>query len=141
MILASTLWATEPIDGTWELDIATSRIDHPEILKAVETTFSEKDGWLILNHVQYRVNGRVLKWQKSLRLDGTEHPILETPGVMATTTRLDADTIQTIEKTSGKVSLIGIFRLLPNGTVLALVQSFKPDGNLLSDETQHWHRR
>jgi hypothetical protein len=142
IIFVSNLLAAEPMVGTWDLDIAKSRIDNPEVLKGMEMTFSEKEGgWLIWADVQYRVNGQVLGRQISMRLDGAEHPIPERPGVIATTARLDANTIQRIEKSNGRVRIIVIDSLLPDGTLLQLVHLFKPDGALLSDETQLWRRK
>jgi hypothetical protein len=142
IIFASSLWAADPWIGTWELDIAKSRISGPEVLNGVEATFTDKEGgWLICGDVQYRRDGQVLRRQISIRLDGAEHQIPEKPGFSATSVRVDEVTIQQIEKTAGRVARIITYHVLPDGTLLRLVHVFKPDGTLAADETQFFHRK
>ena len=142
IIFASSLWAADPWIGTWELDIAKSRISGPEVLKGVEATFADKEGgWLILSDAQYRKDGQVLRRQISICLDGAEHPIPEKPGFIATSVRVDEVTVQQIEKNAGRVARIITYHLLPDGTLLRLVHVFKPDGALANDETQYFHRK
>lgn len=142
IIFASNLWAADPLIGTWRLDIAKSRIDNPEVLKGVEATFSDNGGGCLISaDVQYRTDGRELRRQISMCLDGAEHAIPEKPGFVATSVRLDKDTIQRIEKNAGKIHTIYTYHLLPDGTLLSLVHVFKPDGAFAVDETQFFRRK
>ena len=88
---------------------------------------------MIRGDVQYRRDGQVLRRQISIRLDGAEHPIPEKPGFIATTVRVDEDTIQSIEKTAGRVARIITYHVLPDGMLPRLVHVFKPDGALAND--------
>jgi len=132
----------DPFMGTWELDIAGSRIDNPKILKRMEMTFTEQDGDLAWADVQYRIDGRVLRRTHLLRFDQVEHPNPNAPGTQTAVRRLDATTIERVSTANGKVAAVVIDALLPDGkTLLQFVHAFNPDGSLLSDETQAWHRR
>ena len=139
-IFASNLWAADPWIGTWSADIAKSRIANPELLKGAEATFSERKGRLIGADVQYRTDGQVLRRQILMCVDGAEHPIPEKPGFIATSVRLDKDTIQRIEKNAGRVTMINTYHALPD-VLLRLVHVFKPDGALAVDGTQFFRRK
>jgi hypothetical protein len=142
LLLSRMLLAADPFVGTWDLDIAKSRTDDPQVLKRVEMTFREQDGGLAWEAVQYFVDGRVRKLTDLLLFDQMEHPTPNIPGAKIIVRRLDATMLERVYRLNGKIISVAIEALLPDrNTVLEFVHVFKPDGSLLSDETQVWHRR
>lgn len=142
LLFSGMLRATDPFVGTWDLDIAKSRIDNPQVLKRVEMTLREQDGGLAWEEVQYRVDGRVLKRSLLILFDETEHPNPNTPGAKYVARRLDSTTFERVTRLNGKVIGIPIDTLMPDGkTLLQFVHAFDPDGSVRADETEVWHRR
>ena len=141
LFLSGLLQAADPFAGTWDLDIGKSRIDNPEVLKRVEMTLTERDGGLVWEDVRYFVNGQIRK-RGPINFDQMEHPNPNTPGAKYTVRRLDATTIERVDKLNGKVIIVGLDALLTDGkTLLQFAYIFNSDGSLRSDETQVWHRR
>lgn len=141
LLLSGMLRAADPFAGTWDLDIAKSRIDKPEVLKSVEMTFTEQDGGLAFEDIQYRIDGGVRKRSELLRFDAMEHPNPSAPDTKTIARRFDVNMFErVVTLPTGRAFLLDA--LLPDGkTVLQFVHFFNLDGSLRSDETQVWHRR
>jgi len=142
LLLSGVLRAADPLVGTWDLDIAKSRIDNPQVLKRVEMTFAEQDGGLAFEQVQYRADGSVMKISYLILFDQMEHPHPYVAGAKYIARRLDTTTHERVTRVNDKFVGIVLDSLRPDGkTLLQFIHVFNPDGTLLSDETQIWRRR
>jgi hypothetical protein len=142
LFFSGMLRAADPFAGSWDMDIAKSRIGGPEGLKRVELTFTERDGGLEYANAAYRVDGSVRNSTVLVVADDMEHPNPTTPGAKYIARRLDATKLERVIRLNDKVIMIVIDALLPDGkSLLQFVQSFNPDGSLKGDETQIFRRR
>ncbi len=101
---AALAQAKDPIEGTWELNVAKSAFSPGPAPKSETRVYVASGSDLKLTLKGVDGNGKPTAIQSSYRIDGREHPIVGSPDADSQTlTRVDALTIEGTLKKGGKV--------------------------------------
>jgi len=98
----------DPRIGTWKVNVAQSTFDPGPPPQSVTRTYEDRGGGVTLGTVEgINAQGHPIFAQVAYQFDGTDYP-LATLGAQTVTTvafkLVDADTVETILKTGGKVT-------------------------------------
>lgn len=107
LLLASlVLWAKNPNVGTWKVNLEKSKYtaDHPAP-KSLTVTFKEQPDGLVLDAEGTAANGNPIKVHWAAKFDGKDYPSTGSADGANTVSlkKIDADTMETTNKTDGKV--------------------------------------
>lgn len=104
--------------GTWKLNVAKSTFtaDHPAP-KSVLVTITEEGGAMVLDVTGEDANGTPIHAHFTAKPDGMDHPVTGGPGGSDTVSlkRIDANTIETVNKKDGQVVITVRSVVSPDG--------------------------
>lgn len=100
----ATAQATDPLAGTWRLNVAQSKYETGAPPKSQTTTLHAMDGGL--HEVVERVNadGSTTRWEVMAKYDGRDYPVTGDPSRdTVAMTRVDQNTVDIVNKKAGAV--------------------------------------
>jgi hypothetical protein len=122
-------WASDPVVGTWKLNLAKSKFIHGPALKSDTRTYEESsDGMLRVTLKSIGDDGKETTLMRTFKQDGKEYPVDDSSGIDSISeTRINAHTAKYTEKKAGKVMLTGRRVLSQNGKILTVTESGMDD--------------
>ena len=100
----ATAQVSDPLDGTWHLNVAKSQYQGTAAPKRQTTTLHAVEGGL--REIVERVNadGTTTRWDVTAKYDGRDHPVKGDPSRdTIAVTRVDRNTVEVVNKKSGAV--------------------------------------
>jgi len=109
VVFAGTVFAqsSNPLVGTWKLNIAKSKYNAGKAPKSSTTVIEAAGAGVKFTIDSVGVDGTVRHWTYTTNIDGKDSPIVgnATQGDTAAATRVDANTIRTVYKKGGTVTI------------------------------------
>jgi hypothetical protein len=102
----ATAQPKDPFVGAWRLDVVKSKYSPGPAPKSVTSTYEVAGRGYRISVKSEPASGPVQQWSFTSNLDGKETPVAgNNPNVdMVTVTRIDANTLEMVNKKSGKVT-------------------------------------
>ena len=100
----ATAQGSDPLAGTWRLNVAQSKYEGAAAPKSQTTTLHAVEGGL--HEIVERVNadGTTTRWEVTARFDGRDYPVKGDPSRDAVAmTRIDQNTVDIVNKKAGAV--------------------------------------
>jgi len=95
---------TDPVIGTWKLNLAKSKFSPGPPPKSQTVTFEAVGKGLKVTIKGTDAEGKPIDWQFTANFDGKDYPVSGNPDQDTTTLkRIDANTVEYIRKKAGKV--------------------------------------
>ena len=99
--------AKDPFVGTWRLNVAKSKYSPGPVPKAQTTTYETAGQGYRVSVQSEPASGAALQWSYTTNLDGKDTPITgNNPNFdMVAVKRIDANTLESVNKKGGKVTI------------------------------------
>jgi len=116
--------ASDPVVGTWKLDVAKSKFVHGPVLKDDTRIYEESpDGIMRVTLKMLDSDGRETTLTRIFKEDGKDYPVNDSPGVDSISeTRVNANVAEYAEKKAGKTTLTGRRVLSQDGKMLTVTE-------------------
>jgi hypothetical protein len=113
--------ATDPLLGTWELNIAKSKFMSGPPPKSSTRTFVQDGDGLKFTHRGIDANGKPVLVEYTAKYDGKDYSITGTPDSdTISMRRIDRFISESVQKKAGKVVFVNIRVVSPDGKVFTL---------------------
>lgn len=98
--------SSDPQIGSWKLNVAKSKYNPGPAPKSATTRIEAAGTGVKITVDQATADGKAIHWELTANYDGKDNRIIGTnpDADMAARTRIDANTIQTVNKKGGKVT-------------------------------------
>lgn len=116
--------ASDPVVGTWKLDVAKSKFTQGPALKSDMRTYTEStDGTITVTLKSVGDDGKETTLMRTFKQDGKDYPVNDSSGVDSIVeTRINSHTAKYAEKKAGKAMLWGHRVLSRDGKMLTVVE-------------------
>ena len=117
--------ASDPVIGTWKLDVVKSKFIHGPALKSDTRTYEEsRDGTMKVTLRSVNSDGSETTLERTFKQDGKDYPISDSSGVDSISEmRINARTARYTEKKAGKAMLRGRRVLSRDGKRLTVIET------------------
>jgi hypothetical protein len=134
LLIAQTLEAKEPLEGTWVLNPEKSTFAQVPGPKGQMRRYSMSDGMEKMTARGISSDGQATWVEYAARYDGKDYGIVGSKGGdRISLRRIDALTTESTEKHAGKVTIIALRRVSPDGRTLTVeTKGTLPDGRVLN---------
>lgn len=115
---------SDPVVGTWKLNVAKSKFTQGPTLKIDTRTYEESpDGMMTVTLKSVSADGKETTLMRTFKQDGKDYPVHDSSGVDSIAeTRVNARTMKYTEKKAGKVMLRGRRVLSKDGKTLKVTE-------------------
>lgn len=116
--------ASDPVVGTWKLDVAKSKFAHGPALKDDTRVYEESpDGTMRVTLKTVGADGKETTLTRIFKQDGKDYPVNDSSGVDSISeTRVNANVADYAEKKAGKTMLTGRRVLSKDGKMLTVTE-------------------
>ena len=124
---------SDPVIGTWALNIAKSTFDAPTLLKSQTVTFDSTADGIRVSSETIALNGNVNRSSYTARYDGKRYPISGSPNADSVSfARLDARTVERFD-TKGNTFVGSVTRVLSQDgkTLTVMNKPVGPQGRMV----------
>lgn len=123
-VAIATAPASDPVVGTWKLNVANSKFTHGPALKSDTRTYTEStDGMISVILKSIGDDGKETTLMRMFKQDGKDYPVNDSSGVDSISeTRINAHTAKYAEKKAGKTLLTGRRVLSKDGKMLTVLE-------------------
>lgn len=124
-VAIATAQASDPVVGTWKLNVAKSKFTRGPALKSDTRTYTEStDGMMHVTLKSIGDDGKETTLMRVFKQDGKDYPVNDSSGVDSLTeTRVNAHIAKYAEKKAGKTLLAGRRVLSKDGKMLTVVET------------------
>jgi hypothetical protein len=141
-MLAAGISAQDPMDGTWELDVAASRFDPGPARKSDVRTYKLDGNTIRMTSKVIHADGRVEDIQFDAALDGKDYSPTGNPRVETIAqVRVDAYTVKTTTKRAGKVTATSVRQVSKDGRTMTLTTTGTDEKGVAFNNTLVFRKR
>ena len=127
--------ATDPVIGTWKLDVAKSKFSGPAQKSSTRTYEQSADGSINVTVKSVGADGKASTLVRTFKADGKEYPIKDSSGPDSITEKqISTHTAEYVEKKAGKVTVSARRTVSKDGKTLTVHEKgTDADGTKLDD--------
>ena len=140
--LPIVLLAGDPLDGTWDLDIAASKYD-PGPARKSDTRIYKVDGNTIhFTGTVVFADGKSFHAEYTGACDGKDYPVAGNPRVgTIAQERVDAYTAKTTTKRDGKITATSVRVISKDGKTMTITSTGTDEKGVAFNDTLVFHKR
>lgn len=140
--MATGLWASDPMDGTWDLDVAASKYDPGPGPRSLTRVY-ETDGKTIkMTSTGIDAEGKPTTTEYAGAYDGKDYPLKGSPRIdTISMVRVDEYTGNTTTKKDGKVNSTSIRVISKDGKVMTITTTGNDERGVAFTNTLVFRKR